>query len=251
LLAIVLGNANRFEALWILVPAETSRKSREPVATVSTFSFDFFADLAPGGDHGPRVATFIDVLLQVLWRKSMIGQSRLTPLRWLPPPARGLAPASVVVTERVSRTAASRSAVSLAPALTHALLPDGGRRVVLIQLDPNPLCIKERLTHLRIMAALEDGRYPGDVGHRSPETPLAYSGKLRVELAMHRLWQNCLNYTGSNTQVLSQGLQRTSNGVTHWSVRSPPDTTVAEPTRIIPAQVRESISEGSNVLETV
>jgi hypothetical protein len=36
------------------------------------------------------------------------------------------------------------------------------------------------------MAALEDGRYPGDVGHRSPETPLAYGGKLRVELAMHR-----------------------------------------------------------------
>jgi hypothetical protein len=126
------------------------------------------------------------VLTQVLWRKSMIGLSRLTPLRWLPPPTRGLAPVSVVVTELVSRTATSRSAVSLAPALTHALLPDGGRRVVLIQLDPGPLCIKECLTHLRIMAALEDGRYPGDVGHRSPETPLAYGGKLRVELAMHR-----------------------------------------------------------------
>jgi hypothetical protein len=27
-----------------------------------------------------------------------------------------------------------------------------------------------------------------------------------------------LNYTGSNTQVLSQGLQRTSNGVTPWPV---------------------------------
>jgi hypothetical protein len=186
LLAIVLGNADRFEALWILVAAETGRKSRESVATVSTFSFDFFADLAPGGDHGPRVATFIDVLAQVLQRKSMIGLSRLTPLRWLPSPARGLAPVSVVVTELVSRMAASRSAVSLAPALTHALLPDGGRRVVLIQLDPGPLCIKERLTHFRIMAALEDGRYPGDVGYRSPETPLAYGGKLRVELAMHR-----------------------------------------------------------------
>jgi hypothetical protein len=57
LLAVVLGNANRFEALWILVAAETSRKSREPVATVSTFSFDFFADLAPGGDHGPRIVS--------------------------------------------------------------------------------------------------------------------------------------------------------------------------------------------------
>jgi hypothetical protein len=36
------------------------------------------------------------------------------------------------------------------------------------------------------MAALEDGRHPGDVGHRSPETPLAYAGELRVKLAMHR-----------------------------------------------------------------
>jgi hypothetical protein len=70
LLAVVLGDADRFEALWILVAAETSRKSRESVATVSTFCFDFFANLAPGGDHGPRVATFIDVLAQVLRRRS-------------------------------------------------------------------------------------------------------------------------------------------------------------------------------------
>jgi hypothetical protein len=62
LLAVVLGDADRFEALWIPVAAETCRKSRESVATVSTFSFDFFTDLAPGGNHGPRVATFIDVL---------------------------------------------------------------------------------------------------------------------------------------------------------------------------------------------
>jgi hypothetical protein len=27
-----------------------------------------------------------------------------------------------------------------------------------------------------------------------------------------------LNYTGSSTQILSQGLQRTSNGVTSWPV---------------------------------
>jgi hypothetical protein len=45
------------------------------------------------------------------------------------------------------------------------------------------------------------------------------------------LWQNRLNYTGSNTQVLSQGLQRTSNGVTHWSVGSPPDTTMIQQDR--------------------
>jgi hypothetical protein len=100
----------------------------------------------------------------------MIGLSRMTSWLWLLPPARGLAPASVVVAELVSRTAASRSAVSLAPTLTHALLPDGGRRVVLIQLDPGPLRVKECLMHIRIMTALEDGRHPGDVGHRSFNT---------------------------------------------------------------------------------
>jgi hypothetical protein len=186
LLAVVLGNADRFEALLILVAAETSRKSRESVSIVSTFSFDFFADLAPGRDHGPHVTTFIDVLAQVLRRKSMIGLLRMTPLWWLLPPGRGLASASVVVAELMSRTATSRSAVSLTPTLTHALLPDGGRQVVLIQLDPSPLRIKECLAHFRIMTAFEDGRHPGDVGHRSPETPFTYGGELRVKLAVHR-----------------------------------------------------------------
>jgi hypothetical protein len=100
----------------------------------------------------------------------MIGLPRMTPLRWLLPPARSLGPASVVVAELVSRTAASRSAVSLTLTLTHALLPDGGRRVVLIQLDASPLRVKKCLTHFRIVAALEDGRYPGDVAHRSCHT---------------------------------------------------------------------------------
>jgi hypothetical protein len=187
LLAVVLGDADWFEALRVLVAAETCRKSRESVATVSTFSFDFFVDVTPGGDHGPLVAAFIDVLTQVLWRKSMIGLSRMTPLRRLLPPARDLAPTSIVVAELMSRTTASRSAVSLAPTLTHALLLDGGRWVMLIQLDPSLLPVKECLTHVRIMAALEDGCHLGDVGHQSPETPFAYSGELRVKLAMHRL----------------------------------------------------------------
>jgi hypothetical protein len=55
---------------------------------------------------------------------------------------------------------------------------------------------------------------------------------LRLALpATPLLWQNRLNYTGSNTQVLSPGLQRTSNGVTHWSVGSPPDTTTVQQDR--------------------
>jgi hypothetical protein len=40
--------------------------------------------------------------------------------------------------------------------------------------------------YLRVVAALEDGRDPSDVGHRGPEAPLADGSKLGVELAMHR-----------------------------------------------------------------
>jgi hypothetical protein len=116
----------------------------------------------------------------------MISLSWVTPLRWLLPLAWDLAPAGVVVAGLVSRATASRSAVSLAPTLADALLPDGGCWVVLIQLDPSPLCVKKSLTHIWILTALEDGRHPGDVGYRSPETPLAYGGELRVKIAMHR-----------------------------------------------------------------
>jgi hypothetical protein len=117
----------------------------------------------------------------------MIGLSRVTPRRWLLPPAGGLAPASVVVVVAglKSRTTTSHSAVSLAPTLTHALLPDGGSWILLIQLDLGPLRVKKCLTHIRIVTALQDGRNPGNVSHRGPETPFAYSNKLRVKLAIH------------------------------------------------------------------
>jgi hypothetical protein len=42
------------------------------------------------------------------------------------------------------------------------------------------------------------------------------------------VWQNRLNYSGSRALVIAiQPIlsQRTSNGTTHWSVGSPPDTT--------------------------
>jgi hypothetical protein len=135
------------------------------------------------------MAAFIYMLAQVFWRRQMIGLSRVTPWKWLLPPARGLAPASVVVIVAGLRlrVSASCSAVSLAPTLTHALLPDGTRRVLLIQLDPSPLHVKKRLTNTWIITALEYYRNPGDVGHRSPEAPLAHGGELRVKLAMHRL----------------------------------------------------------------
>jgi hypothetical protein len=69
--------------------------------------------------------------------------------------------------------AACRSAVSLASALAHALLPEGRCQVLLIKLNPGPLRVTKCLTHVRVVTALEYGRNPGDVGHRSPEAPLA------------------------------------------------------------------------------
>jgi hypothetical protein len=41
------------------------------------------------------------------------------------------------------------------------------------------------LTHVRIVTALEYGRNPGDVGHWSPEAPLAYNSEFDVKFAMH------------------------------------------------------------------
>jgi hypothetical protein len=116
----------------------------------------------------------------------VIGLPRVTPWRWLLPPARGLTPAGVVVVvaRLRSRTTTSRSAMSLALALAHVLLPDGRRRVLLIQLDPGSLCVKKCLTNTRIITVLEYCRDPGDVGHRSPEAPLAHGGELKVNLTM-------------------------------------------------------------------
>jgi hypothetical protein len=41
------------------------------------------------------------------------------------------------------------------------------------------------LTHVRIVTALEYGRNSSDVGHRSPEAPLAYGSEFGIKLAMH------------------------------------------------------------------
>jgi hypothetical protein len=45
------------------------------------------------------------------------------------------------------------------------------------------------------------------------------------------VWQNCLNYSGSNALVIAiQAIltQRASNGTTYWSVESPPNTTTVQ-----------------------
>jgi hypothetical protein len=74
----------------------------------------------------------------------------------------------------------------LASAFAHALLPEGRRRVLLIKLNPSPLCITKCLTYVWIVTALEYSRNPSDVGHRSLEAPLAYGSEFGVKLAMHR-----------------------------------------------------------------
>jgi hypothetical protein len=44
----------------------------------------------------------------------------------------------------------------------------------------------------------------------------------------YQLWQNHLNYSGSSALVIARQAteaKRTSNGTTHWSIGSPPDST--------------------------
>jgi hypothetical protein len=65
LLAVVLGDADRLEALRILIAAESRRESRKTITAISPFSLDLFMYLTPGGDHHPRIAAFINVLAQV------------------------------------------------------------------------------------------------------------------------------------------------------------------------------------------
>jgi hypothetical protein len=83
----------------------------------------------------------------------MIGLLRVTPWRWLLPPTRGLTPASVVIVVAAlrSRTSVCRSTMSLALAFAHALLPEGRRRVLLIKLNPSPLCVTKCLTHVWVV----------------------------------------------------------------------------------------------------
>jgi hypothetical protein len=66
LLAIVLGDADRLEALRVLIAAELRRESWKTITAISPFSLDFFTYHAPGGDHCPRIAAIINVLAQVL-----------------------------------------------------------------------------------------------------------------------------------------------------------------------------------------
>jgi hypothetical protein len=112
----------------------------------------------------------------------MIGLSRVASWRWLLPPASGLTPTSVVVViaSLRSRTAACRLTVSLATAFAHMFFSHGGRRVLLIELNPCPLCVAKCLMQVWIVTALEYGSYPSDVGHRSSETPLAHGSEFGI-----------------------------------------------------------------------
>jgi hypothetical protein len=75
LLAIILGYPDRLEALRVLVTAELCGKSWKTSAAVSTLCLDYFALSAPGINYGSYIASFIDSLAQVFWRRPMIGLS--------------------------------------------------------------------------------------------------------------------------------------------------------------------------------
>jgi hypothetical protein len=65
LLAIILGDADRLEALKVLVIANSCRESWKMIAAVSTLCLGYFVLSAPGIDYEPRIASFIDSLAQV------------------------------------------------------------------------------------------------------------------------------------------------------------------------------------------
>jgi hypothetical protein len=51
---------------------------------------------------------------------------------------------------------------------------------------------------------------------------------------LDHVWQNRLNYSGLSALIIAIQtilIQRTSNGTTHWSVRSPPDATTVQQDR--------------------
>jgi hypothetical protein len=55
-----------------------------------------------------------------------------------------------------------------------------------------------------------------------------------ISQSTHQVWQNRLNYSGSSALVIAiQPIltQLTSNGITHWSAWSPPDTTTVQQDR--------------------
>jgi hypothetical protein len=64
---------------------------------------------------------------------------------------------------------------------------------------------------LRLFFNTEPPQYDG-VEYREEGVP-------RCRVKMTSCGRTNLNYTGSSTQVLSQGLQCTSNGITPWPVR--------------------------------
>jgi hypothetical protein len=165
-----------------LVTAEPCIERWKIIAAVGTLCLGYFLLSAPGTNYGSHIASFIDFLAQVFRRIPMIGLSRVASWWWLLPPASSLTPASVVVVIGVLRlrVAACRSTMSLAAAFAHVFFSDGGRGVLLIELNPRPLRVEKCLTQVWIVTALEYSGYPGDVGHGSSEAPLADGGEFGV-----------------------------------------------------------------------
>jgi hypothetical protein len=154
----------------------------EVITAVGTLYIGYFTLSASGINYGLCIVSFIDSLAQVFWRIPMIRLSWVASWRWLLPPTNGLTPVSVVVViaSLRSRTAACRSTVRLAAAFDHVFFSDGGRWVLLIELDPRSLRIVKCLAQVWIIAAFECGSYRSDVSHGSSEAPLAHGSEFSI-----------------------------------------------------------------------
>jgi hypothetical protein len=65
LLAIILSDPNRLEALRVLVTAEPCGERWKMVAAVGTLCLGYFTLSAPEINYGSHIASFIDFLAQV------------------------------------------------------------------------------------------------------------------------------------------------------------------------------------------
>jgi hypothetical protein len=74
LLAIILGDPNRLEALRVLVTAEPCCERWKTIPVVGTLCLGYFTLSAPGINYGSHIASFIDSLAQAFWRILMIGK---------------------------------------------------------------------------------------------------------------------------------------------------------------------------------
>jgi hypothetical protein len=157
LLTIILGDADRLETLRVLVAVESRSERRKTITAVSIVPLSYLAFPSPRVDDGLDVTPVIDLLAKVWLLTWAVGLPHVVRRRWLPPPSGDLTPTRtiVVIAALGSRAIACWSTWGLAPAVSDALVPDERCRGLLVQLDPCPLGVAERLSNGGIVTSLE------------------------------------------------------------------------------------------------